>query len=343
MKYEKYDIDDFLKDEFFIQWVVRPDSQSDFFWKRWIENHPGKHKIVMEAREIILSLDYKHRFNIEQDKADQILENVLNEKNKNFYQDQSKPVFNNLLKIAASFLFLVGVGFFIWKITTAETEEQAEIIEKPMEWVVRNVPTGEKATLKLTDGTIVKINAESSFEFQKPFPSEERLVKLEGEAYFEVSRDGRPFIIETGDVKTKVLGTSFNIKYYKNSPQIEVAVVSGKVQVDLPDGNSQLLLPEEIAVYNSDIRKVEKEKFDLKKVTAWKDGILYFEKENLDRVFNELEKWYGVEIVVKNRQNIKGRYSGEFDNETLKEVLAGISFTTGFNYEFSGMKKVIIN
>ncbi|MGK7396229.1 MAG: FecR family protein [Candidatus Cyclobacteriaceae bacterium M3_2C_046] len=340
MKYNHYKANDLLKDEFFVQWVIHPDSESDYFWKNWMEKHPEKRSEIMTAREIILSLRYKNKHYLESGKADQILGSILHQPSRN---TASNSFYKVSYKIAASLFIILLVGFSLWYYSDKSAISDPVSVSTEPEWVIREVPAGQKSTLKLPDGTIVRLNSEAVFSFKNPFDQDQRSVQLEGEAFFEVAPDhDKPFVIQTGEVKTTVLGTSFNVFYNESTTEVSVAVVEGKVQVKIPNGQAHVLLPTEMAVYNQSTSIIDRSTFNLKKVTAWRDGILFFDNEPLHLVFQRLEKWYGVDIDVATGRMPIGKYSGEFKNESLEVVLEGIAFTSDFEYDFMESKKVQI-
>ena len=169
-------------------------------------------------------------------------------------------------------------------------------------------------------------------------------MQLEGEAFFEVARDpSRPFTITSGNLKTKVLGTSFNVKAYAASNAIKVAVASGKVAVASDalngNGNELTLLPNEMAVYSKISDELTITTFDKLDELAWKDGVLAFKNRDINQITKELARWYGVTFVLDKKLNYDKDYTGAFDNKSLREVLEGISFV--FNFQFKIDNKVV--
>ena len=110
-----------------------------------------------------------------------------------------------------------------------------------------DVPRGAEFTMKLSDGTSVHLNSESTLRYPVQFNGQSRIVKLTGEAYFEVAKNGKPFIVDLGDCMIKVLGTHFNVRAYNDEHEIQTTLVEGSVEVK--DINSKVLLsPGEQAV-----------------------------------------------------------------------------------------------
>ena len=201
---------------------------------------------------------------------------------------------------------------------------------------------GMKKSITLSDGTFIKLNADSEIKFPKKFIGETREVYLKGEAFFDVKKDtAHPFIIHSGEISTTVKGTSFNIKAFKNEETIKVSVVTGIVEVENKVSSKLTLIPNEEAVYNINDKNIIKRPFDLNEI-AWREGVLYFKDCMLGEMITKLERWYGVEFIIENKKvAIKNGYTGKFQNESLNEVLENISFAGNFQFKMEG-KKVYI-
>jgi len=202
-----------------------------------------------------------------------------------------------------------------------------------------------KSTLTLPDGTMIRLNAESKLRYPKKFTGQTRKVYLEGEAFFDVVKNPKmPFIIETGNINTKVLGTSFNIKSEEGYNKVQVTVVSGLVEVEEKTSKSKIKLkPNEAGIYDSDGTGIQKQKIaDLGDIVGWKEGILSFKANSFDEVCNKIEKWYGVEIVLPKDFEYPGIYNGTFKNKTLKKVLEGMTYALNLDYEIKE-KQVFLN
>ncbi len=163
---------------------------------------------------------------------------------------------------------------------------------------VVTIPCGQVYKIILQDGTLVWLNADSRLVFPTRFVGKRRVVKLEGEAYFQVARnDKMPFVIETGKMTTQVLGTEFNVKTYKGS-EAHVTLVSGSVKVLLPElGKEVLLVPGEDIVYANNEYQVKK--VDTDYYTQWKDGYFYFDEMHLSDILSDLGRWYNITIEME--------------------------------------------
>lgn len=193
--------------------------------------------------------------------------------------------------------------------------------------------TGGFYSLVLSDGTRVWLNSESELEFPVLFGRGERVVKLEGEAFFEVTPDAtRPFIVNTNDVRTRVLGTSFNIKAYKNECDVITTLFTGKVDVaSLADTTGKVVLsPGKQADWNQQTGKLSVSEANLDNVIAWKEGMFVFNKENIEVVTRQIERWYGVKFIYKADGKKDYTFNGYFSkDETLQSILDAFTYTGG--------------
>ena len=191
--------------------------------------------------------------------------------------------------------------------------------------------TGGFYTLTLSDGTRVWLNSETEFEYPVFFGNDEREVSLNGEAYFEVHRDtARPFIVMAGDVRTQVLGTSFNVKAYRNDATVSTTLFTGKVEVaPLKNQIKRVILsPGLQANWNERAGEMKIQKADLDRVAAWKNGIFLFKQEDIQDIVRQIERWYGVTCVLQVNERSRYTFSGSFNrDDSLKSILDMFSFS----------------
>ena len=168
--------------------------------------------------------------------------------------------------------------------------------------------TGMEYTLALSDGSLVYLNAETSVKYPVVFAENERMVELDGEAYFEVAKDAsRPFIVRMNGVDVKVTGTSFNARAYRNEGKVVTTLIEGRVEV-----NGKAIVPGEQARYEVGNGDLEVAKVDVEHFVAWKEGYFVFRNERLEDVMRTLARWYKVEY--------------HFMDEASKDVRIGARF-----------------
>ena len=209
--------------------------------------------------------------------------------------------------------------------------------------VIKESPLGAKTTFMLDDGSKIVLNGGSKLTYDESFGVDARQVYLEGEAFFEVTKDSyHPFIVHTGKIQTKALGTSFNVNAYPDESTIKIALVSGKIAITDQNGTfEKKLLPDEMASLNRTGRELKISSFDTEDVIGWKDGLIVFNSASFDEVTSVLSRWFNVQFKFIDNKKIKGNFTGKFDNKTLHEILDGLSFATQFDFEIKG-KEVII-
>ena len=242
---------------------------------------------------------------------------------------------NFFLKIAAVVALAVTSVWVLYN-NNQPTEEivQVSLIEKATE-------AGQKNTFTLSDGTIVKLNANSRIEFPSQFDSNKRAVSLDGEAFFEVVKNpDKPFIVQSGSIETRVLGTSFNVDAHVSENEVIVAVVSGKVQVtsknNLSTDTKQIVLsPNEMVTYDKAYKTLDKQRFSLEEITGWKDGVLVLKDADAKAIQKKLQDWYGVRISFENKSSKEVDISANYYNEPLENVLKSLSYTLRFDYKMS--------
>ena len=203
-----------------------------------------------------------------------------------------------------------------------------------------NVPRGSKVvTIKLSDGTQVWLNSESSLRYPASFRGIERKVEITGEAYFEVAHNmAIPFIVKKDAMEIKVSGTSFNINAYEDEGINKVTLLEGSIRVSISN-HQNLLKPGQQAQIKDDIRLING--VDIEEVMAWKNGKFQFgEKADLNFIMRKIARWYDVDVEYEGG-TINQRFGGEMPmNSNLSQVLE-ILRISGVHFTING-KKVIV-
>lgn len=344
IRYKDYDLEDFLMDEFFIQWVKFPDSNNCHFWEKWIQEHPQKREMVMQAAEFIRGMHYSQEAKFSDTMYVETFENIIRTTNLPDRKLSSNKVtfnFSSLFSLRKLVAVLV-VGFCCWmgySLMFQMEEVKEVVVEIPM--VKKINPAGVKSLITLSDGSKVYLNAGSTLQFPKQFSAERREVQLSGEAFFDIQSEAdRPFIVSTGTSQIKVMGTTFNVNQEVDG-KLAVALVSGKVRVNDDKGNQVNLEPSEMLVMEQG-GGFYKTSFDALEIFGWKDKQLVFKKDSFESAKRKIENWFGVEVIVKGSMQKGWVYTGVYKDELLENVLKGIFYTSGISYKIEG-KKVIIN
>ena len=192
------------------------------------------------------------------------------------------------------------------------------------------IPKGGEYNLTLSDGTQIWLNSNSKLKYPTKFTGKQRIVELEGEAYFDVSKNKDfPFVVKMNDIQIKVLGTSFNVNAYSGDDEIIATLVEGKVEVsDILREQKEILMPNDqyrINIHNGNYKKTI---VDTDMFTAWKDGRFVFNNEKLEDIMVRLSRWYNVEVFFQNNESKNIRFSGDLARyEDFNSVLEMIEFT----------------
>ncbi len=347
--YTNYEAHDFIDDKSFQSFAYKENVTDISFWNDWIKSHPEKITEIEEALFLLRNIYADNKQLLSREEREHELQKVFDQvEKKQLVSVKSKVLDANTWyswKSVAAVLFLLVVSISVFYLNSGIPVSDPPRAQ--VEWIEKIVPHGQKLTTKLSDGSIVKLNAGSKLRFPKQFSASLREVYLEGEAFFEVERDtSRKFIIHTERILTSVLGTSFNIKAYPEDQTTEVAVATGKVLVQSEDHKGDIrhsvtLRANEMAVYDKkDFDQLKAVRFDESEF-SWRDDILYFDKTPVPELIIMLERWYGKHIRLENEAFRNKTYSGIFENETLKNVLDGIKFEADIKYKINGNNVLI--
>ncbi|SHF11127.1 FecR family protein [Mariniphaga anaerophila] len=211
------------------------------------------------------------------------------------------------------------------------------------------VPFGQRASLELSDGTKVWLNAGSKLIFPPIFDSNNRSVFLEGEAFFNVTKNKeKPFIVATNEVSVTVLGTEFNISAYSSDEELETVLVEGSIIIEEQQyfklrTNKIVLTPGQKAIYNrKNSNTTVVNNVDLDYYTFWKDGLLHCKSESILNIFKRLSRYYNVEFITERSIDINDQMAGKLDlKDSLPDVLDVIQDVAPVTYTIDGNRVYI--
>ncbi|MBL4560693.1 MAG: FecR family protein [Labilibaculum sp.] len=234
------------------------------------------------------------------------------------------------IQIAASILLIFSLGF----------ATKSLVSKKSKLWYSSNtiieVPAGEMSKLTLSDGTSVILNSGTTFSYSGNFSKGERIVQLDGEAFFDVEKDSKhPFIIKTKLLDFKVYGTSFNIEAYPESNQVSTTLVEGSLGFVNKKGDELgKLVPGENLLCKGIDNKINISNVSLDLYTSWKEGTIIFRNEKLENVAAKLERWYNVEIVIRSPKLANELYFGTvMKNKPIDQILEVLQVASSLKYQ----------
>ncbi|WP_443938537.1 FecR family protein [Pedobacter sp. MW01-1-1] len=184
-----------------------------------------------------------------------------------------------------------------------------------------STPRGGQYQVNLPDGTKVWLNAASSLKYPYVFTSNERLVELNGEAYFEVSKDKtRPFRIKTALQTVEVLGTHFNVNAYTDENAVKTTLLEGSVKVNSILASVKLVPGEQSILTAQDDKLSINKEVDVDKELAWKNNLFSFDNDDLKTIMRQISRWYDVDVVYSGKISDE-KYVGDIPrNSNLSEV-----------------------
>lgn len=206
-----------------------------------------------------------------------------------------------------------------------------------------SIPKGGEFKLVLSDGTMVYLNAATRLRYPVAFGGNERRVRLEGEAYFEVARDSaRPFYVEAGDLRVRVYGTSFNVNTQREG-ETQAVLVEGCVGVKVAGMVEEVeMKPGELLRYDRGTGTLSVKSVDTRQYVAWKDGYFAFEDARLEEIMQKLALWYNVEVFFQSEEAKRFVFTGFMRKyEQIDTILAAVRDVTGVRYSISGRTVVI--
>ena len=235
------------------------------------------------------------------------------------------------LSAAAIILLLCGVSslFFLWQ----SERSASEMVEEYKEYVVE-VPDGAKSKITFLDGSVVWLNAGSKVTYDSNFARESRNVGLTGEGYFEVSKNKElPFVVNTGKLTVKVLGTKFNLKSYEEDSEVKVTLKEGAVKVGdfLTDAAPVVLKPNQRFTFKKMTQTIQ---VDASQIENWRNGAMTFDKVPLEEIAKELRRLYNIPIRIESDKLKHIVYYSDFqENVSIEKVLEILSSGNKFRYE----------
>ncbi|HEX8376318.1 MAG TPA: FecR domain-containing protein [Pedobacter sp.] len=242
-----------------------------------------------------------------------------------------KRIILSSLKIAASIAIVLSS---IWLFKNYFSSDEMIVVKSG----------SDKIEVVLPDSSHVWLNKGSLISYKKDFSGAERKVELEGEGFFEVKKDpAKPFIIRTGFVQTKVLGTSFNLRNYSGDKSIDLVVVTGKVSFKSVTGTSEAIItPGNGASFRKSDKLLRKYLISNNDIPSRQSKKLKFENAPLKNVLAELELFYGVDVQLQNDNIGACSFSGNFENAEFEEVLQVLQITLDLSYKRTSNHTYII-
>jgi transmembrane sensor len=212
----------------------------------------------------------------------------------------------------------------------------------PLQYNTIATPKGGEYQVLLPDGSKVWLNAASSLKFPTMFASNERMVELTGEAYFEAAKDqSKPFIVMAKGTRVEVLGTHFNIMAYADEKVVKTTLLEGAVA--LSKGSSKVTLkPGQEGGMREGERDFKVENIDVAAAVAWKNGLFYLQDDDLESIMRKVSRWYDVDVVYKDVDKDL-QFGGTISRyESVSQVLDKLELTGGIHFKIEGRRILVM-
>lgn len=244
-------------------------------------------------------------------------------------------------KVAAVLLVAAGL-FTVYNYNDTEPQEvtqQTQVFESTV-----RAEYGEQVRFRMRDGTVVTLNADSKVRYDNEFGKENREIHLSGEAYFEVNNEGQkhPFVVKTENALIRDISTKFNINAYSEKQATEVVVSEGEVEVssqaessDQPENTVNVKQGKKVNVNRVSDRLVVEEA-DMNQALGWLNKKLIFDNEQFEDIVRRLERYYNIDIDIKDDSLKKKVVKATFNNERVEKVMSVLAISLGADYEIEG-------
>ena len=325
-----------------------PEEVDEVF--RWKEATPENEALFRQSEEA-WRLAHDQRKHVQVDR-----ERTWFRIKKQIARQYTLPVMLRVAGIAASVALLIGLS--LPYLFTGHTD----VLSGTPQIISLYVPGGVYSKTILPDSTVVWLNATSSIHYPNYFSGDTRTIELMGEAFFDVARDeSKPFIIQSGNIRVNVLGTSFNFKHYKGDTHAVLAVETGTVTLSTGASKATNLKAGQYATVNS--RTLQTEVFDaiptvsVKKeepsatapprmvekeaqnnqFSVWRNYVLVFRDEPFNNILNELARRYNVEFEVRDKEIMDYVYTATFNDLSLEDILKLLKISAPIDYTIKNL------
>ncbi len=356
--YEEYSVEDFIQDESFRDWV-QGRSQQENFWLSFLQQYPKKREAFQQAERFVRAATVANEPLGEREirtEVEHFLERAADSQPSSTYPSDSEEdspaprtlyqhqAWRYFVAIAAALAVAMGLGWYWQSTQSGPTHAIAQADATANLLVETSNPTRQPLRVLLGDGSEVILSPKSSLRYPSQFTDSARVVYLSGEAVFSVNRQNRPFLVVTGEMITKVLGTRFVVSAYDHNPKITVQVQSGKVSVYRAEpnrtvGNKEvngvILTANQAAIFEKKLHYISKtlvvNPIPIHKKIAELEA--RYDEVPLPDILNELATSYGI-MIQFDEQNFKFcRITATLSNETLYEKLDLLCKTVSASYE----------
>ena len=339
--YSNFDTDNFLDDDFFIQWVINPGEESNLFWQSFIEAYPAKQEAVNRAASIIRAYRAQEVFSNEANKA-VVFERISASVNDEVKVRPMRAYLGRIYRVAAAVIIIAGAGLLIKQLGTRATAQ-----------TIVSSKFGEVKTIVLADNSEITLNGNSSVSYKNNWQDStaSREVWIKGEAYFNVKhlnkdtthiRPYERFIVHSDDVTIEVLGTTFNVK--SRHGKTNVTLISGKIKVDYTAAHQTMIMaPGDYVEYGNKKLLVNKKLMKPARVSIWTADEIDFTDATLGEIAETLRDNYGYIITVPDTSLLALKIEGDISVKNVTDLFDVVSTSLNIKIEQLPQKNIRIS
>lgn len=368
-KYKYCTLQDLVWSDLFREWVLSPTVETNALWHQWLSENPEKWDMVNEASDIVRAIKVKEPSISEQEirkLVQKTIQKIENEAKLPKNDKDTEGVFKleivkskagfyrqTWFKIAASIALIVSLGFGAWVVQ--KNNQQGNVYESLVSGTNAKLietinKTDSPQIVRLSDGSVVSLEKGSRISYESSFNGDNRIVYLSGEAFFEVTKNPKkPFFVYANELVTKVLGTSFTVRAYKEDKEVTVEVKTGRVSVFSKKNQDQtalannstltglVLTPNQKIVFKRDIEQLTKTLVAEPAIVLPKKDIqpvnFDFDDTPASEVFRVIKEAYSINIVYDDGVLKHCPITAPLTDQTLYDKLNIICKAIGARYE----------
>jgi transmembrane sensor len=340
VNYAEFQLQDFLEDDFFVQWVISPNPNTESFWQSFIENNPPKKDTVQQAADMIRMYRKQAFFGNESNK-EQVWERITASVNQ---AEKKKKVFRLPVFVRVAAAVLIVAAAALWLYNTYSTDKTITIA----------TAAGEVKKITLPDQSTVTLNGKTTLSYSRSWDNElPREVWISGEGYFDVQHLNKDslhvnpsdrFIVHCGDVNIEVLGTTFNVK--ARSGKTNVALLTGKIRIDYVNKSAKSLVmaPGDYVEYAGKEIMVNKKLAKPAQVTAWTNtDEISFTDATLKEITETLENRFGYTVNAQDTNLYTLKIEGDITVSNVADLLDVVATTLDVVIEQTANKHITIS
>lgn len=328
-KLENFQAEDFLMDDHFIEWMLRPSSQTTLFWEDFRRKNPSRTDELEKAIQLFRALQQSNHYLNEQE-AETIKRNIREQVHEQ--RNRGRAIsFTPWLKVAAAIALVIVAGVSIYELRFSRS-------------VLVETAYAVRQEIALPDASVVHLNGNSSLRYAADFDTQEvREVWLKGEAFFVVSKSPRKkFIVHTDDLEIEVLGTSFNVDNRETMTKVILNTGRIKVYVSAENGKEDIFLrPGEMIEYQRDKATIMKQVVNPESYNSWRNDTLQFNRVSVAEIAQTLEERYGYHITIVDTALREKYFTGRFPTRDIDIAITAMEKALGMEARYAGRKEMI--